>query len=333
MGFETIREPNHVDLDFHITEGKQQFVREVLVEGLHITRRKLVDDQIHIKPGDPLSPIAMSETQRRLYDLGVFARVDAAVQNPDGDEESKYVLYEAEEARRYSITGGLGAEIARIGGSTAQADLTDPSGATGFSPRVSLDVSRINAFGIGDTVTFRSRLSTLQKRAALDYQIPRLFGSRDFDIDFSALYDDSRDVRTFGAKRAEFAVQVTQRLTKPITLFYRYAFRNVQREQSQNRSAAGAVVFADRAHRDFLRQHDTGPPGRSRGCAQGHLQLLGTRPRRSCLWLGQRLRADPGPQRHLHSIGPKTYAGAADHVWHDTRVQLFVRCGNGRSHP
>ena len=44
-------QPNHVDLDFHITEGKQQFVREVLVEGLHTTRQKLVDDQIHIKPG------------------------------------------------------------------------------------------------------------------------------------------------------------------------------------------------------------------------------------------------------------------------------------------
>ncbi len=38
---------------------------------------------------------------------------------------------------------------------------------------------------------------------AVDYLEPRLFGSRDLDIDFSALYDDSRDVRTFGAKREE----------------------------------------------------------------------------------------------------------------------------------
>ena len=220
-------EQNRVNLEFHIGEGRQQFVRQVLVEGLHTTRQSLVDKQLLIDPGDPLSPIAMAETQRRLYDLGVFARVDAAVQNPEGDEDRKYVLYQAEEAHRYSITGGVGAELARIGGSTAQADLTDPEGATGFSPRVSLDVSRINAFGVGDTVTLRSRLSTLQKRGALDYLIPRLFGSRDLDIDFSALYDDSRDVRTFGAKRAELAVQITERLSKPITLFYRYAFRNV----------------------------------------------------------------------------------------------------------
>jgi outer membrane protein assembly complex protein YaeT len=220
-------EDHRVNLEFHVTEGREQFVRDVQVEGLRTTKQKLVDQQVKISPGDPLSPIAMAETQRHLYDLGVFARVDAAVQNPEGDEDRKYVLYQVEEANRYSITGGVGAELARIGGSTAQADLTSPSGATGFSPRVSLDVSRINAFGIGDTVTFRSRLSTLQKRGAVDYLAPRLFGNRDLDIDFSLLYDDSRDVRTFGAKREEGAIQITQRVTKPITLFYRYAFRNV----------------------------------------------------------------------------------------------------------
>jgi outer membrane protein assembly complex protein YaeT len=220
-------EPNRVNLEFHINEGRQQFVRDVRVEGLHTTKQKLVNDQIRLSPGDPLSPIAIADTQRRLYDLGVFARVDAAVQNPEGEEDRKHVLFQAEEAHRYSITGGFGAELARIGGSTAQADLTSPEGATGFSPRLSLDVSRINAFGIGDTVTFRSRLSTLQKRGAVDYLAPRLFGNRDLDIDFSLLYDDSRDVRTFGAKREEGAVQITHRVTKPITLFYRFAFRNV----------------------------------------------------------------------------------------------------------
>lgn len=216
-----------MNLEYRINEGRQQFVRQVLVEGLHTTKEKLAQEQIDFGPGDPLSPTAIAGSQRKLYDLGVFARVDTAVQNSDGNEDRKYVLYEVEEARRYSITGGVGAELARIGGSTAQADLTSPEGATGFSPRVSLDVSRINAFGIGDTVTFRSRLSTLQKRAAVDYLAPRLFGNRNLDIDFSALYDDSRDVRTFGAKREEGAVQVTQRYSKPTTIFYRFAFRNV----------------------------------------------------------------------------------------------------------
>ena len=66
-------------------------------------------------PGDPLSQGSMIESQRRLYDLGIFARVDTALQNPDGDTDRKYVLYRFEEARRYSLTGGFGAQLARIG--------------------------------------------------------------------------------------------------------------------------------------------------------------------------------------------------------------------------
>ncbi len=71
-----------------------------------------------------------------LYDLGIFSRVDAAIQNPDGDEPTKYVLYSLEEAGRYSMNVGVGAEIGRIGGGTTSLD--SPAGVTGFSPRFSV---------------------------------------------------------------------------------------------------------------------------------------------------------------------------------------------------
>src|SRR5258708_28997216 len=51
-----------------------------------------------------LSQTRMTESQKRLYDLGIFARVNAAIQNPEGEEPTKYVLYSIEEARRYSLT-------------------------------------------------------------------------------------------------------------------------------------------------------------------------------------------------------------------------------------
>ncbi len=46
-----------------------------------------------------------------LYDLGIFSQVDMAIQNPDGDEDNKYVVYNLDEARRYSITTGFGLQI------------------------------------------------------------------------------------------------------------------------------------------------------------------------------------------------------------------------------
>ena len=103
--------PHTVALRFTIDEGPQQFVRQVVATGLATTRPQLVKQQLGLHSGDPLSPSAMAETQRRLYDLGIFAKVDMAIQNQDGQEDRKYILFDLEEARRYSITGGFGAEF------------------------------------------------------------------------------------------------------------------------------------------------------------------------------------------------------------------------------
>src|SRR5262249_23166093 len=146
--------PNGVRLQYKIVEGPQEFVRDVLISGIETTTMKTVRSNIPIKTGDPLSPVAIDESQRKLYDLGVFAKIQTTIENPDGAEQRKYVLYDFEEANRYSVNVGFGAEIARIGGTSS--DLNAPSGSTGISPRVSLDVNRINLFGRGQTLAFRS---------------------------------------------------------------------------------------------------------------------------------------------------------------------------------
>ena len=169
-------QPHQVDLTYVIHEGQQEFVRDILISGLDHTRRSLVDSNMLLKPGDPLSPTAMRETQRKLYDLGVFARVDTAIQNPDGDTAEKYVLYDMEEARKYSIATGFGAEFARIGGCSTCLDA--PQGQTGFAPDFSLDVSRLNLWGLGHSLSFRGRVSTLEQRALVNYTAPRVRGKR-----------------------------------------------------------------------------------------------------------------------------------------------------------
>ncbi len=219
--------PAEVSLRYTLIEGEQQFVRQVIYTGLRATKPALVDKQIRMIPGDPLSPVEMGDTQRRLYDLGIFAKVDMAIQNADGDTGHKYVLYDMEEASRWTLTGGLGAEIARIGGSTAANDLSNPGGATGFSPDVQLDATRINFLGKGQTLSFRTRYSDIDKRAQINYLLPRILKNPRLDLTITTLYDDSFDVRTFASKREEASVQLTQRLSKPTTIFYRLQYRNV----------------------------------------------------------------------------------------------------------
>jgi outer membrane protein assembly factor BamA len=221
--------PNRAELVFTVTEGPRLLVRDVVVSGLRATNPRLVGRRVSINAGDPVSPAQMVETQRRLYDLGIFAKVDTAVQNPDGQESRKFVLLRVEESRKYSLAVGFGAELARIGGS--QTSLSSPAGKAGFSPRVSFDISRLNFLGRAHTISLHSRLSDTQERGSVTYTAPQLRNRANLDLSLTALYDSSRDVRTFSARRWEASTQLAHRWTRSKSFFYRLAFRRVSVDQ------------------------------------------------------------------------------------------------------
>lgn len=217
--------PNHVVLHYEITEGPQEFVRHVIVTGLKNTRRSLVDREIPMNEGDPLSPVEISSSQQRLYNLGIFASIGAGIQNPDGDVKYKNVLYDFTEARRYTVNIGVGAEVARFGPTAS--NLRTPAGTTGFSPRFSLNVSRLNMFGMGHTATFSGIASNIRQRAGLSYLAPNLGDVPGRDLTVSGLYDFSRDIATFASRREEVSAQISERLSKPTTLRLQMSYRRV----------------------------------------------------------------------------------------------------------
>jgi outer membrane protein insertion porin family len=231
--------PHRVDVHFAIHTGRRQYVREVLINGLRDTRPQLVNRRILLNPGDPLSQGKMIETQRRLNDLGIFAKVDMALQNPDGDEPGKYVLYQLEESQKYSVSTGLGAEIARIGGDITSFD--SPAGEAGFSPRVSLDVSRLNFRGLGLTLSLKGRVSTIQQRALASYTAPQFQSHDNLTLSYVALFDKSLDVRTFAARRWEGSVQLAQRFRRSKTFLYRFSYRRVTVDEGTLKIAAALI--------------------------------------------------------------------------------------------
>ena len=213
-----------VAVGFMVRPGLQKFVRRVLVSGLKTTKPDLVRSRIDLHSGDPLSFAKDADSQRRLYDLGIFARVNTALQNPEGAEDNKYVLYQLDEASRYSVNVGIGAEFGRLGGGYT---LDAPAGAAGFSPRLTLGVSRINFMGLGHTVSLQSLVSNIEQRVGLSYIAPQFIGNPDLSLILSTLYDSSHDVRTFSAIRREASAQVSQRLSRANSLQYRIVFRRV----------------------------------------------------------------------------------------------------------
>lgn len=217
-------EKQRVKLKYVVREGRRNFVREVRVNGLAATRPDLVMSRIVPQPGDPLSQSEIVESQRRLYDLGIFAKVDVAVQNPDGQERNKYILMQVEEAKKYSLNLGFGAEMGRIGGGN---NFNAPAGNAGFAPRGQIGLTRSNIFGLAHTASATLRASNIQQRLLLSYLAPQFLGNQNVNLTFSSLLDRSRDVRTFTSKRTESSVQVGQRVSRTLNVQYRATARFV----------------------------------------------------------------------------------------------------------
>jgi outer membrane protein insertion porin family len=211
-----------VRLRYHITEGRQELVAKVLLSGYEHTRPGVISRQVGIKAGEPLSEGTVVETQRKLYNLGIFSRVSIAPQNPDGEDEKKTVVVMVDEARRYTIAYGLGFEAQRLGSSTSPT-----SQSLSFAPRVTLGLTKANLTGRADSLSFKVRASTIQGRALLTYIAPNYFGNPNFSLQLSTYYETSRDVQTFDSRRAEASVGLAQKLSSSSSILYRYVYRHV----------------------------------------------------------------------------------------------------------
>jgi outer membrane translocation and assembly module TamA len=75
---------------------------------------------------------------------------------------------------------------------------------------------------------FKSRVGRLQQRGLISYIVPRWFNKENLRFSFTALFDTTRDVRTFTSERLEGSVQAEHKWSKATTLLYRFAYRRVK---------------------------------------------------------------------------------------------------------
>jgi len=255
-------DPTKTDVTLNVVEGQQVFVDRVLLSGIHYTRPQNIQSQLRVHAGDPLDQTALLDTQRNLYNLALFNEVNTAVQNPTGDATRKNVLVQLTEAKRWDVTYGGGFEAstgqpvtncqaqASLGGNTG----CTPEGKTGVSPRVSLDVTRINFRGRDQTFTLHTTYGLLEKVATLTFSNPHIFGRPKLDLSISGGYSDVQDITTFAASTLQGSVKLTQHVSKRDTLIYDFTYRRVTIDQSSLQVAANLIPLLAQPDR-------TGGPG------------------------------------------------------------------------
>jgi outer membrane protein assembly complex protein YaeT len=242
-------ESNREDVTFTIQEGERFTVDRVMVAGTENTRGFVVQRELQVHSGDALSQQDLLNTQTRLYNLGIFSQVDTAVQNPEGSDPLKNVLVQVREAKRYTFTYGGGLEFQ----TGLPAGTTAPQGSTGVSPRVELDVTRLNFGGRNQTLGFQSHVGRLQQRGLVSYTVPKLFDSDKFKLIYTVFYDNSLDVATFTSQRLEGKIDVRQQFGNagvepgtrpgPNSITYRFDFRTVKASHFARQFSPGEVAF------------------------------------------------------------------------------------------
>lgn len=224
-------DPSRTDVGFNVTQGHQVFVGKVLESGIHYTRPGVVDQQFRVHPGDPLDQSALLETQRNLYNLALFNEVNVAVQNPLGDAQLKNVLVQIQEAKRWDVTYGFGFEaqtgLPACKYCTQQGTTAAQEGKAGVSPRVSLDVTRINVRGKDNSLTLHSSYGLLERVFTLTFQNPHLYGSQKLSGQVSGGYSNVQDITTFASSKISFDLRVNQKLTRKDTFIYDFEYRRV----------------------------------------------------------------------------------------------------------
>ena len=211
-----------VKLVYHIMEGPQIRVRRVILTGYRRTRPRVIQREIRMKAGAPLREGDVVESQRRLYNLGIFNRVTIEPENPAGSDPDKDLIVLVEEAKRYTVAYGGGFEVQRL------ASTTNPTGGqVQAAPRGIFEITKLNLTGRADSLSLKLRGSTIEDRALLGYSIPNTFGDSHYSTQVTAYTEKTQDINTFTAMRYEGTMQLTDQISSRTTVLYRYSFRKV----------------------------------------------------------------------------------------------------------
>src|SRR5216684_2004350 len=171
---------------YRIEEGPQTRVRRILLTGYEHTRANVIRREIKVKSEAPLREGEVVESQRRLYNLGVFNRVTIQPQNPNGTDTNKDIVVLVEEAKRYTLAYGGGFEVQRLASTTNPAASQVQAAIRGI-----LEVSKLNLTGRGDSLSLKLRGSTIEDRALLGYAHPNTFSDPHLSFQATAYTEKS----------------------------------------------------------------------------------------------------------------------------------------------
>lgn len=229
-------EPHQVDVVYQISEGPRVETATIITDGRQHTQQSLIDQQLKVRTGEPLSANNMLSSESHLYNLGIFDWAEVDPRSNITDQTHEDVVVKVHEAKRNIITYGFGFQVLKRGGAIPSGTVAVPglppvglpgnfvtSEKTFWGPEGTFEYTRLNMRGKAETFTFSSYAGRLDQRVSLNYTQPSFFGTK---WNGSALVSGENNEQNpiFSALIASAGYQLKRPLNqkKTTNLFFRY---------------------------------------------------------------------------------------------------------------
>jgi outer membrane protein insertion porin family len=234
------KEPHRINVVYHITEGPRVDAGDVVTLGRDHTQQRLIDGDIDgIKTGQPLTETELLVAGSKLYDHpGVFDWAEVDPKRDITTQTQEDVLVKVHEASRSDLTYGIGFEIINRGGSIPSGTVALPnlppiglptgfktSETTFYGPRGSVQYTRNNLRGKGDSISLTGFAGRLDQRGAAYYIVPNFRWSRwKASTSLSAERNEENPIFSSQEELASTQIQRNLDAAKKDTFFLRYSF-------------------------------------------------------------------------------------------------------------
>ncbi len=173
---------HQANIEITIDERRRFTINSIQIQGLEKTRKHVIDREIGFEPGDTINHSKLLESQRHIYETGLFRSVYVHAAESESDS-TKNIIIELEEKDRIRTSVSAGYD-------------------TQEKVRGKIEAYTINLLGSGRKLGASGRISVIRRKLSGSFTSPRVFGSK-WQMDFNTgwhFYDEpSYDlIKVFG---------------------------------------------------------------------------------------------------------------------------------------
>ena len=237
------RETHRINVVYHISEGPKITTGDVLTLGRSHTKQRLISqDIVGIKTRAPLTESELLTASSHLYDhAGVFDWAEVDPKEPMTTRTRDDVLVKVHEAKRNDFTYGFGFEVIARGGNIPSGTVALPnlppiglpssfttSQTTFYGPRGTIQYTRNNVRGKGESLSFTGFAGRLDQRGAVYYIDPNFRWSHwKATTSFSAERNEENPIFSSQEEQGSFQIQRPIDRSMKDLFFLEYSFSQV----------------------------------------------------------------------------------------------------------